>query len=382
MIFDFLTPVDAEIPEFVKKLSSHQFGNKIKIYTKDKKPDLDTLKIVLIGVGEDRGDGNIDTSHNMTDFRKEIYSLYPGNWNAEIADLGDILSGETYSDTFFALKTVVSHLVKKNIIPIIIGGTQDLTYPIYRAYDDLEQMVNLVAIDSKFDFGGEEDTITASSYLGKIIIDEPNNLFNYSNIGYQTYLNSQEEIDLIEKLYFDAYRLGDVLKNISIAEHIFRDADIVSLDLNAIKSANSGNFIIFKPNGFDGKEICTLSRYSGISDKVSVFGIFNHKNLQSEFILIAQIVWYFIDGYHYRTHEYPFGSKENYLKFIVPLEEETLIFYKSNKTDRWWIEIPTIIKNPNGNKSTLLPCSHEEYLAACNQEMPPRWLKSQRKNII
>jgi hypothetical protein len=43
-------------------------------------------------------------------------------------------------------------------------------------------------------------------YLTKII-DEPNNLFNYCNIGYQTYYNSQEEIDLIEKLFFDAYRL-------------------------------------------------------------------------------------------------------------------------------------------------------------------------------
>jgi hypothetical protein len=35
---------------------------------------------------------------------------------------------------------------------------------------------------------------------------------------------------------------------------------------------------------------------------------------------------------------YPFGSKENYLKYIVPLEDEEH-FYKSDKTDRWWIEI-------------------------------------------
>jgi hypothetical protein len=54
-----------------------------------------------------------------------------------------------------------------------------------------------------------------------MIIKEPNNLFNYSNIGYQTYYNSQEEIDLIEKLYFDAYRLGEVCNNITIAEPVF-----------------------------------------------------------------------------------------------------------------------------------------------------------------
>jgi hypothetical protein len=79
-----------------------------------------------------------------------------------------------------------------------------LTFALYRSFDELEQMVNLVSIDSKFDFGKENDRVSASSYLTKIIIDEPNNLFNYCNIGYQTYHNSQEEIDLVEKLFLIA----------------------------------------------------------------------------------------------------------------------------------------------------------------------------------
>jgi hypothetical protein len=116
----------------------------------------------------------------------------------------------------------------KGVIPFIIGGTQDLTYPLYRAYDKQEQMVNLVSIDSRFDFGKQEDGIKANSYLSKIILDEPNNLFNYTNIGYQTYYNSQEEIDLIEKLFFDAYRLGEISNNIELSkdENIHEDISI------------------------------------------------------------------------------------------------------------------------------------------------------------
>jgi hypothetical protein len=72
------------------------------------------------------------------------------------------------------------------------------------------------------------------------------------------------------------------------------------------------------------KEIC-LSRYAGISDKVSIFGIFNHNNSAQESVLIAQIIWYFIEGFHYRSNEYP-EARENYIKYIVPLEEEVLIF--------------------------------------------------------
>ncbi len=177
--------------------------------------------------------------------------------------------------------------------------------------------------------------------------------------------------------------MGDISNTIAIAEPVFRDADIVSIDLTAIKSSDSGNNNPFTPNGFNGKEICTLSRYAGISDKISLFGIFNHNNSSQESVLIAQIIWYFIEGFHYRSNEYPFGSKENYLKYIIPLEEEELIFYKSNKTDRWWIEIPFISNSNNKlKKNTLLPCSYEEYLGACNQEIPERWWKAQRKNMI
>jgi arginase family enzyme len=354
------------------------------LHTKEEFPDLSKVEIVLIGVQENRGSENeVGNINNLSDIRKDLYRMYPGNWKSSIADLGDIRPGNSIEDTFFALKKIVSSLIKKKIIPLVIGGSQDLTYAMYRAYDDLEQMVNLVAIDSKFDFGKENEPLRSNSYLTKIIIDEPNNLFNFCNIGYQTYYNSQEEIDLVQKLFFDAYRLGEVSSAISIAEPVFRDADLVSLDINAIKSADSGNYTVFSPNGFDGKEICSLSRYAGISDKVSSFGIFNYHNTQQESVIVSQIIWYFIEGYHYRSNEYPFGNKDNYLKYIVPFDEEDLIFYKSDKTDRWWIEIPFISATNNKlKKTTLLPCSNEEYLAACNQEMPERWWKAQRKNVV
>ncbi|MFM2214296.1 MAG: Formimidoylglutamase [Bacteroidota bacterium] len=383
MEFDFLSPVDDSIVQFVNGLSSQHLGSKVAFHTEKEFPDTDQIKIAVLGVLENRGDAKAFEEVDLTEIRKELYSLYPGNWQTSIADLGDILPGNSLEDTFFALQKVVSKLIKNGIIPIVIGGTQDLTYPLYRAYDALEQMVNLVSIDSKFDFGKQEDGITANSYLSKIVLDEPNNLFNYSNVGYQTYYNSQEEIDLIEKLYFDAYRLGEIANNIELAEPVFRDADIVSIDLNAVKSSYSGNFITFTPNGFDGKEICSLSRYAGISDKVSSLGIFNHDNKKEESVLIAQIIWYFIEGINYRSNEYPFGTRENYLKYIVPLESEELVFYKSNKTDRWWIEINYFTGQHNKlKKNTLLPCSHEEYLIACNQEIPERWWKAQRKNSL
>ena len=384
MEFDFLSPVDNEIIIFKNNLSSLQLGSKVAFHTDTDFPDIDTIKIAIIGVLENRG--NIDNGNdnlNLDHIRKELYSLFPGNWHAAIADLGDIVQGNSLDDTYFALQKVATRLIRKGIIPILIGGSQDLTYPLYRAYDSLEQMVNLVSIDSTFDFGKQEEQISSKSYLSKIILDEPNNLFNYTNIGYQTYYNSQEEIDLIEKLFFDAYRLGEISNHIELSEPALRDADIVSLDLNSVISNCTGSFSPFSPNGFSGKEICGLSRYAGISDKVSSFGIFNYDNSSTSAVIISQIIWYFIEGVNYRSNEYPFGTRDNYLKYIVPLDNDELVFYKSNKTGRWWIEIHFLTgRHNNLNKYTLLSCSHEDYLGACNNEIPERWWKAQRKNLI
>lgn len=382
MVFDFLQPISASVEEYIATLSNQTLGKKVVFHTQTDFPVLDNVAIAIITVNEFRGSEKDNDDFSFDYFRKQFYSLFPGNWNASIVDLGTIEAGASVEDTYFVVKSLVAKLVKKRIIPVIIGGSQDLTYPMYRAYDNLDQMVNLVSVDNQFDFS-KENKLDSESYLSKIIVEEPNNLFNFSNLGFQTYFNSQEEIDLIEKLYFEAYRLGEVSNNIAVAEPVFRDADLVSVDMHSVQSSYSGNFDVFNPNGFTGKEICALTRYAGISDKVTSFGIFNFNPNGNEVVLTAQMLWYFIEGFCFRSNEYPFGTKENYIKYIVPIEDEELIFYKSNKTERWWIEIPFLTNvNNKLKRNTLLPCTHEDYLAACEQEIPERWWKAQRRNIL
>ena len=130
-------------------------------------------------------------------------------------------------------------------------------------FDGIKDMINLVAVDSRFDFGADEELISSSSYMSKIITDKPNNLFNFSNIGYQSYFNAQEEVDLMERLFFDAYRLGEIVSDISSVEPILRSAHIVSVDARAIRAGEVGMSDNFSPNGFNGREICAISRYAG-----------------------------------------------------------------------------------------------------------------------
>jgi arginase family enzyme len=386
MNFEYLNPVDEALLIHAKMQSSQTFGQCIEIYTAQNGfPDLTTIRIAIIGVEEGRASvGNYGTGSNLNEIRKELYKLYLGNWPISVADLGNISQGNTIDDTYFALGSLLSYLIKNKIIPIIIGGSQDLTYANYRAYDKLEQTVNIVAVDNKFDLGSIEDELTSQSYLSKIVMNQPNNLFNYSNIGYQTYYNSQEEIDLLDSLFFDTYRLGEVVNSIKLVEPLMRDADIVTIDLSAVKNADAPANKNATPNGFSGAEICAISRYAGISDKVTSFGIYEYN---AEFDaktqtaqLISQMIWYFIEGVNYRAKDYPFGLKDNYQKYSVPIEDQILNFHKSNKSGRWWMEI-NLNDNNKFKRHALIPCTYEDYIIATNQEIPDRWFKTLKKLV-
>jgi len=183
----YFREVDTEI-----KSKEGTIGESIGIYTQGHFPELKKNSVAIIYVPEFRnGEENIQNKQNEN-FREFFYELYVGtDWNKKIFDCGTILPGKEISDTYFALTQVVSEMIKNDIIPIIIGGTQDLTYSIYKGYEKLEQMVNIFSIDHKLDIGNPEENISKDGYLSHLLTHRPCFLFNHANIGCQAPLVSK-----------------------------------------------------------------------------------------------------------------------------------------------------------------------------------------------
>ena len=388
---DFFTPVDVEkiIPK--KGYYTSQLGNKIEYFSVDF-PDLEQkIDIAIIGVREDRNAINNSGCALAPDYiREKLYQLNEGNYNTKIVDLGNIRQGAAVTDTYIALKTVINELVKKDIIPVILGGGQDLTYAQYLAYETLEQKVDLVIVDSHFDLDDDDkgaDTIetTSVSYLNKIFLHEPNYLFNYSNLGYQTYFASQESLRVMDKLYFDVHRLGELIGNIAVTEPIIRNASMISFDIGAIRSADAVGNANASPNGFYGEEACQVARYAGFNDKLSSIGFYEFNpaydsNGQTA-MLIAQMVWYFIDGVYNRKRDFPLNPKSQYLIYKTSLkhEEHELVFVKSKKSDRWWMQVPYPAGGSKNERFHLVPCQYDDYKTAVSGEMPDLWWRTYQK---
>jgi formiminoglutamase len=352
--------------------------------------ELEGKKLAIIGVRDDRNSmTNKGCAKGPDVIRREFYKLFQFDADAGLIDLGNIDPGNEISDTYFALNQTCQVLLKKGIVPIILGGSQDLTYANYLAYETMEQTVNLVTIDPKLDFGQSPDDLSSDGYLNKIVLHKPNFLFNYSNIGHQRYLTDPQLIELMNKMYFDCFRLGEMQGNhILRNEPIIRNADLLSFDMSAIRKSEAPGCAHAGPNGFYGHEAAQLFWYAGLSDKLTSIGLYD---FNPEFDrdgqtaqLAAQMIWCFVDGFLARKQDYPIGSYNDYLRYIVNMAAESheLIFYKSNRSDRWWMDVPYPAGTENKyERHHLVPCTYEEYQQATNDEMPDRWWKTYQKLV-
>ncbi|MBL4592217.1 MAG: formimidoylglutamase [Flavobacteriales bacterium] len=380
---EYFEPININEGDLDFNYNDHQFANTIEFYNNQNIAD---FNIAIIGVGEERNSNNEGCATAPNHVRKYLYRLIGFKTTTKIIDLGNLKIGATVDDTYFALSSILEDLLKQNVLPIIIGGSQDLTYANFLAYKNLEQTVNLVAIDSKFDLGEADEELSSTNFLTKIILHQPNYLFNYSNIGYQSYFIDKEQIDLISKLYFDSYRLGQVQKNIEEVEPIVRNADILSFDISAIRQSEAPGNRNASPNGFYGEQACQISRYAGMSDKLTSVGFYeinpeldtNGQTAHS----VAQMIWYFIDGYNNRKNDFPVGSRKTYLKYMVNIQDgkNEVVFYKSDKSERWWMDVPYPAHNKiKYERHLLVPCSYDDYKTACNNEVPNRWWQTFQK---
>ena len=338
-------------------------------------------QLALVGVpgtrdqaGRDVPDGGIDR------IRRALYGLAAGHNGQRVADLGDIIPGRTPRDTRAAVREIVGVLLDRGVVPIVFGGGQELTLPIYEAYEARSRSVNLVSVDAFIDLIDREE-VNARTWMWHILDKEPSWLFNFTQIGYQSHFISPDMIQSMDRLHFDHLRLGQLRENMRQVEPAVRDADLLSFDLLALRAADFPANSLSGPNGLYGEEACQIARFAGLSDKLSCFGLFGYEpDLDRRGLgaaLAAQMIWYFVDGFYNRKNDLPNANSQEYTRYRVSLEAGgyELTFLKSDRSGRWWMEVP-FKPDDRHERHALLPCTYEDYELATRQEVPDRWLKA------
>ena len=383
MLNEFLSPVN---PEQFSTEDKNQIGSQV-LFNPESAEDLKGKQIALIGVCDGRGTEGNETSYGGPDaIRKQLYQLAAAGYKTGLVDLGNIPAGNSLNDSYAALTLVMKELMSEGILPIVLGGTQNLTLGQFAAHRG-KTKINLAVVDRKIDLAPlPAETPSADNFLMNLFVESDSPLFNFCAIAYQTHFTPPHVTDTLDKLHFESIRLGRIRDDINEVEPILRDSDVVSFDMSAVRMADAPGTFHSTPNGLTGEESCQIARFAGLSERVKSFGIYEMNPAldvrETTAQLAAQMLWYFIDGFHNRRNEDTM-AEEQFTEYVIaiPENDNPLSFKKSRRTERWWMEVKADHADMKKPEKILVPCSYADYQAACREELPDRWLKAYNKLI-
>ena len=384
----FLDPVDEKCFVANVRPGKNTLGETISIFrNEDEFPSLEGVQLALVGIKDERGAiDNHGCEDGIDPIRKALYQLF-NHWpDLKIVDLGNVKTGKEINDTYYAVNQVLTELIKNHIVPIIIGASQDFTYSMYQVYEPTGKLVNITAIDPLFDIGNDQEGLNSHSYMSHIILHQPNYLFNFTNIGYQSYYVDNENIELMKQLLFDAYRLGSIKQNIELAEPLIRNTNILSFDIGSIRVADAPGVKNASPNGFNGEEACRMTRYAGLSYRLTSIGFFEynpHYDINSRTAnLIAEMIWYFIEGFSNRQDDVPTLDSTDFKRYNVQIAEGdgNIVFLCHKISGKWWIDMSfKTDDDAKFERHHFIPCSREDYDQAMRNELPDKWWQFYQK---
>jgi len=369
-MFDFLEPSQTDF-DFETAKDYGYLGGMIDVYSNTNTPSLDVVDVVILGFPEARGAIQNDGVAYAPDYiRKFFYQLFPGEWNLKIADIGNVIPGDTVRGRIAYLTKVLGYL-PKDVSVIVLGGSQEATLGITNFYDFHNNYYNISVIDAFIDSSLSDREIDNENFLTHLIANE-NSYLRYLNVlGLQTYYNHPAKFKIFDRLLMDYYRLGEMKNQINTFEPEIRDADIVSMDMRSVKQSDMPAQEPGSPNGFTGIEICQLARLSGIAVQNKYFGLFEYDPLKDKqntgVRLAAQILWYYVEGKNKSQPDFPHISKEELVTFYVENKVVNLQFYKNVKTNRWWVKVPKL-----SMEEILFPCHENDYKMALNEKISKR----------
>lgn len=369
---DYFEPVDFETykPSF-NSLGKYALGPAIEkatanlFETSGKKPD-----VLIIGVPFENGKIQKKEVSVPDNIRRALYGLAVINSNIRIADAGNLKSTSSLKGIFLAIRDITEYLKEMGVVPVFLGGSQELTSGICEAFKN-ERFFWLSLIDAVCDVKKSVEKFDSTNYLSRIFKNLPN-IFQFSLIGYQNHLVGDQ---LIKKTpgTGEHLRLGELRNNIMQAEQLLRNSNVLSFDMGSVKYTEAPATTQKNPNGLRGEEACQLARFAGLSPNIKAFGLFEttaQKNDNTTAKLAAEIVWYFLEALAQRKP----ARETTVFKVEIDGLDNPLVFKHEEESNRWWFEARSI-----SGDSLEVACSEDDYRQAAENEIPERWLRIVQK---
>ncbi len=339
---------------WIDPLPAHYFAKRLNLnHNKNSKGEESNRiesKVALIGHG-----------NFMNAIREAFYALDLSKVMDDTNDLGDIRNND-----ISLMTAAYKELISQDIFPIVIDSSPNTSLSIANALEQLNYDTSFGAISPST----KQNSDFYSVYSELIDGGKANKI---SILAYQKHFANPLDQVMPKLDPSGLLSLGKIRDDIRESEPILRSLDFLSIDIKSIKASDSQGLKNQKNIGLNSEEACKLLHYASSSTKlkglhISGFEFDEETNTNAGVELIACLIWYTLKGRQnaYFTNQ----SKQEMTNFIVELDswDQQLNFWKNEKSEHWWIEIPSL-KNENEG---LVPCSESEYTLAKENKMSNR----------
>ncbi|MDH3652459.1 MAG: hypothetical protein OEQ53_22400, partial [Saprospiraceae bacterium] len=270
-----------------------------------------------------------------------------------------------------SLIPIIKEAERSKTIPIVIGFDDQTLKSVFDGFQFLERLFSLCCVQ---DIAGTTDDLTPNL----LELRDPY-FYHMSLLGSQSHLMSQSFSETANGL--DQLRLGKLRTDISIAEPQIRNADILSMDLNALKYGDAPMQSRPSSVGLLSEEACQLTYYAGRSERNKLFCLYgidtDHKVGTMEMGTLAALIWYYIHGLEFRRDTYPPDLSGMTLFTVEPIDEGTqFLFYKDEAQQKWWLKVPVSAGNTLATIFPLIACGYSDYATLVNEQTPTDYIIS------
>jgi formimidoylglutamase len=295
---------------------------------------LENVDIGIVGIPFDLGvlfsKGRVGARKAPDKIREQL-SKYGTTFNIDyltdistlrLSDFGNVIVvKDDPIETYKRVKSVIGEMLKNDVLPLVLGGGHDITYPCIEAFSHYFKKIGGFNIDVHFDVREQTGKhVSSGMAFRKILEDIQGNPLageNFVEIGADGNVNSRKYWQYLIKKNVNIYPIKyirDAIRNTQGIEHVIKqalqlagrntNAVFTSLDIDSVSSDAAPGCSFINPNGFTTDEISRISYTVGFDKNVKYFDLvevnpeFDVDNRTTR--LCARIISCFLTGYKQR----------------------------------------------------------------------------------
>ena len=255
------------------------------------------FKIVLIGFPYDEGavrnGGRAGSASGPDEIRRAFYKLTPTKSTAlndatmRIFDAGNFVTNLKLDDALSALCDAVTYLLRHGHMPIVLGGSNDLSYANFSACHAVIRNCGAINIDSHLDVRDYSKGINSGTPYRMLLDSRELAGKNFAEYGIQEFINSRGHLAYASEHEVQVYTLTQIhaRKNSESFMQAYRTVSentegvYVSFDIDSVRSSDAPGVSAPTPTGLTAEEILECAYLAGTEEKTAMMDVceFNPK---------------------------------------------------------------------------------------------------------